>query len=128
MAYFISRFLIVIRQSICNHERFTLPKDVGTVKGAMAEVKEIVKEKELDTNTVFLSKAKQDSAEMQSRAVIAEPEYKVHAVVPGRAWLKSTKGQIVTVAEGDSIGSYGKILVIDAPNSVVLTSSGIAFH
>ena len=65
---------------------------------------------------------------MQSQAAIAEPEYKVHAIIPDRAWLKSTKGQIVAVAEGDSIESYGRIIVIDAPNSVVLTSSGIAFH
>jgi hypothetical protein len=65
---------------------------------------------------------------MQSQAAIAEPEYKVHAIMSGRAWLKSTEGQIVSVAEGDSIESYGRIIVIDAPNSVVLTSSGIVFH
>lgn len=57
-----------------------------------------------------------------------DPEYVVHAVIPGRAWLKSCKGQILTVTEGETVGNYGKVLVIDAANSIVLTSSGIAFR
>lgn len=57
-----------------------------------------------------------------------EPEFVVHAVIPGRAWLKSCKGQIITVIEGETVGNYGKVLVIDAANSVVLTSSGVAFR
>lgn len=57
-----------------------------------------------------------------------EPEYMVHAVIPGRAWLKTSKGQIVTVTEGETVGNYGKVLVIDAANGVVLTNSGITFR
>jgi len=57
-----------------------------------------------------------------------EPEFVVHAVIPGRAWLKSSKGQIITLTEGETIGNYGKVLVIDAANGVVLTSSGITFR
>lgn len=57
-----------------------------------------------------------------------EPEYVVHAVIPGRAWLKTSKGQIITVTEGETVGNYGKILVIDAANGVVLTNSGITFR
>jgi hypothetical protein len=60
--------------------------------------------------------------------VMDEPEFVVHAVIPGRAWLKSSKGQIITLTEGEIIGNYGKILVIDAANGVVLTSSGVTFR
>lgn len=56
------------------------------------------------------------------------PEYIVHAVIPGRAWLKSTAGQIITVAEGDVLGDYGKIALIDAANNLVRTSSGVIFR
>ena len=56
------------------------------------------------------------------------PEYVVHAVIPGRAWLKSSSGQIITVAEGDSLGDYGKIALIDAANNIVRTSSGVVFR
>lgn len=106
----------------------TLSKDVGTVKSEVGQVREVLREDGLDINPTSLSKGKQGRTEKEGHIAIAEPEYTVHAVVPGRAWLKSSKGQIVTVAEGDSIGNYGKILVIDAANGVVLTSSGVAFR
>ncbi|HQY22476.1 MAG TPA: hypothetical protein PK389_01785 [Gammaproteobacteria bacterium] len=106
----------------------TLSKDVGTVKSEVGQVREVLREDGLDINPASLSKGRQGRLEKEGQVAIAEPEYTVHAVVPGRAWLKSSKGQIVTVAEGDSIGNYGKILVIDAANGVVLTSSGVAFR
>jgi hypothetical protein len=56
------------------------------------------------------------------------PAYVVHAVIPGRAWLKSRNGQIMTVTEGDTLGDYGKVLVIDAASGMVLTSSGNTFQ
>jgi len=56
------------------------------------------------------------------------PEYVVHAVIPGRAWLKSSEGQIITVTEGDTLDKYGTISIIDAANGVVLTSSGTSFR
>ena len=56
------------------------------------------------------------------------PEYVVHAVIPGRAWLKSSSGQIITVTEGDALGDYGKIALIDAANNIVRTSSGVVFR
>ena len=106
----------------------TLSKDVGTVKNEVGQVKAVLREDGLDINPSTLSKGKPGKSEKEGAIVLAEPEYTVHAVVPGRAWLKSSKGQIVTVAEGDSIAHYGKVLVIDAANGVVLTSSGVAFR
>ncbi len=52
----------------------------------------------------------------------------VHAIIPGRAWLKSKDGTTLTVTEGDSLERYGKVLVIDASNGVVITSSGITLR
>ena len=51
--------------------------------------------------------------------------YIIHAVIPGRAWLKSESGQIITVAEGDFLGDYGKIIEINLANYFVKTSSGV---
>lgn len=56
------------------------------------------------------------------------PEYIVHAIVPGRVWLKSIEGQILSLTEGESLGDYGKIVMIDANNQIVLTSSGVTFR
>lgn len=53
------------------------------------------------------------------------PQVTVHAIIPGRAWLKGKEGRILTVIEGDSIEGYGKVLAIDPHNGWVITSSGI---
>lgn len=115
------------RLSALTNTTTMLSKDVGAVKSEVGQVKEVLKEDGLDINSDTSSQRSGPQAK-SDRIAIEEPEYTVHAVVPGRAWLKSSKGQIVTVAEGDSIGDYGKILVIDAANGVVLTSSGVAFR
>jgi len=55
------------------------------------------------------------------------PPYVVHAIIPGRAWLKGPDGQILTITEGDTLGDFGKVLVIDAASGMVLTQSGVTF-
>ena len=105
----------------------SLSKDVGTVRSEMGHVKQVLRDDGLDVS-LNASVQKKKPETTGGNIALEEPEYTVHAVIPGRAWLKSSKGQIVTVAEGDTIGNYGKVLVIDAANGVVLTSSGIAFR
>lgn len=51
-------------------------------------------------------------------------KYYIKAVVPGRAWLVMPNGHTVSVAEGDRLPGYGKIVAISAVNSTVTTSSG----
>lgn len=104
----------------------SLSKDMGDVKKEVTHVKKVLKEDGLYESPDMLSHS--PSEVEAGRVIMEEPEYKVHAIIPGRAWLKSSKGQIVTVAEGDALGNYGKVLVIDAGNGIVLTSSGIAFR
>jgi archaellum component FlaC len=106
--------------------------EMGTVRSEVGHVKQVLREDGLDMNlsaiaTPAQSKKKQ-TIPVEGTITLEEPEYVVHAVIPGRAWLKSSKGQIITVTEGETLGNYGKILVIDAANGVVLTSSGIAFR
>jgi len=105
----------------------SLSKDVGTVRSEVGQVKQVLKEDGLDINLAAISTKKGNSS-ANDRITVDEPEYVVHAVIPGRAWLKSSKGQIITVAEGEKLDDYGKVLVIDAANGIVLTSSGIAFR
>jgi hypothetical protein len=51
----------------------------------------------------------------------SEPKaaYTVQAIIPGRAWLKSEGGETVTVAEGDTLKGYGRIMKIDPYDGVV---------
>ncbi len=115
------------RLSTLSHTTSTLSQDVGGVKRDVSQVQESLKDEGLDRPPVLRSN-QQEAMNAQQPIDIENPEYQVHAVIPGRAWLKSTKGTITTVAEGDSLGNYGKVLVIDAAHGLVLTSSGVTFR
>jgi len=52
----------------------------------------------------------------------------IHAIIPGRAWLRTQSGKTVSVTEGDMLGEYGKVLKIDAPTGSVITSSGVTIR
>ena len=96
-----------------------------TVEGLsqdLVNVKKVITDEDLD----LTSNAGRQSTDQP--LIYSAPEYIVHAIIPGRAWLKSTSGQIITVTEGDTMGDYGKVAVIDAANSLVRTSSGISFR
>lgn len=51
-------------------------------------------------------------------------QYRLQAVIPGRAWLISSAGDTLTVREGTRIARYGVVRYIDAKRGRVLTSSG----
>lgn len=112
------------RLSTLTNTTSTLSKEVGTVRSEMGHIREV---DVLELNPSAVAPHRKKGAG-DGKISIEDPEYILHAVIPGRAWLKSAKGQILTVTEGDTVGNYGKILVIDAANGVVLTSSGITFR
>jgi hypothetical protein len=50
--------------------------------------------------------------------------YNVQAIIPGRAWLKSDNGETVTVAEGDILKNYGRVMKIDPYDGIVQIDTG----
>lgn len=50
--------------------------------------------------------------------------YTLKAIVPGRAWIKSSTGQSQTVRMGDRLPQYGTVINVNPDQGVVLTSSG----
>lgn len=103
-----------------------LTETVDGLAQDLNNVKKIMTDEDVDltsTSSVKLSNKSKPSALKDSA-----PDYSVHAIIPGRAWLKSASGQIITVTEGDKVGDYGTIAVIDAANGLVRTSSGITFR
>lgn len=61
---------------------------------------------------------------LPAKPVIKRDTYYVIAIVPGRAWLKSSKGVTITVGEGKEIPGYGKVMGIDTDSGHVIMSSG----
>lgn len=109
----------------------SLSKDLGHVKSEVGRYKPsnpIENFDRMDEEIVAVSSAPRKRPAAPGCPVPEDPEYTVHAAIPGRAWLKTSKGQIITVTEGETVGNYGKVLVIDAANGVVLTNSGITFR
>lgn len=95
----------------------------NTIDTLSANVKKYTQDEDLD----LIANIKPSEPDLFSSNTNT-PEYVVHAVIPGRAWLKASSGQIITIAEGDSLGDYGKIALIDAVNNLVRTSSGVIFR
>jgi hypothetical protein len=64
--------------------------------------------------------------QMMARPTASMPKsiYTVQAIIPGRAWLKNDNGETVTVAEGDILRNYGKIMKIDPYDGVVQIDVG----
>ena len=48
----------------------------------------------------------------------------IHAIIPGRVWLRDQNNRIFSAVPGDDIQGYGKVLSIDPRAGTVMTSSG----
>ena len=50
--------------------------------------------------------------------------YSIQAIIPGRAWLISNKGDTITVVEGTMIPRYGRVSIIDPQQGQITLASG----
>lgn len=111
--------------SAMDNRVLSLTETVDALSQDLTNVKRIIIEEDLDLTgaaTVKFSNQKPSKPISSSSTT-----YTVHAIIPGRAWLKSSTGQIITVREGDKVGDFGTVAVIDSANGLVRTSSGITF-
>lgn len=60
----------------------------------------------------------------KSTAARQKTKYYLQAMVPGRAWLVSSRGAMTTVKVGDAVPGYGEVVSIDPNLSAVTTSTG----
>ena len=120
----LSSLLTTINQNIgtIDARMLGLTETVDSITQDVSNVKKVLAEEDLD----LASTSTKASADTQ--LTYKPPGYSIHAIIPGRAWLKSSSGQIITIAEGDVIGDYGTVAVIDAANNIVRTSSGVSFR
>lgn len=51
-------------------------------------------------------------------------EYRIRAVISGRAWLEDGQGNNVTVKVGDNLPTYGRVTKIKPVEGIIETSSG----
>lgn len=100
-----------------------LTETVDALSQDLSNVKKVMVDEDMDLASPGTIKFTNKKTAQPINA--ASASYTVHAIIPGRAWLKSSSGQIITVTEGDKIGDYGTVAAIDSANGIVRTSSGI---
>lgn len=98
----------------------------ATINEFGSQVSKLTEVQEQKQERVKAQRAKQVQEEKKKQQ--AAPTMSLHAIIPGRAWLRSDDGQITSVTEGDTVGRYGKVLRIDANEGVVVTSSGVVLR
>lgn len=64
---------------------------------------------------------------MQAKSMIPVPMI-VQAAIPGRAWLLSESGELISVARGDDVPGYGRVMNIDPVAGTVTMSSETVFR
>jgi hypothetical protein len=64
---------------------------------------------------------------MQAKSMIPIPMV-VQAAIPGRAWLLSESGELISVARGDDVPGYGRVMNIDPVAGTVTMSSETVFR
>jgi len=65
----------------------------------------------------------QEKKETDVKAEVLQ-DYKIRAVISGRAWIEDKSGNNVTVKVGDNIPTYGRVTKIKPVEGMIETSSG----
>mgnify|MGYP001178860183 CR=1 FL=1 len=79
------------------------------------------------TDQKELENTKRVQVKSKTKKVISAPtiRYVLHAIIPGRAWIEGPDRILHTVAKGDQLPGYGRVLSIDSSQGIIKTSSGI---
>lgn len=68
--------------------------------------------------------AKTQVSSTEKKQVEVKQDYKIRAVISGRAWIEDKAGNNITVKVGDAIPTYGRVTKIMPVEGIVETSSG----
>lgn len=97
------------------------------IRGFQKDIKGLKSDLHTQIKATEMAKKKKMQGHTQPE-IFTSPKMVVHAIIPGRAWIKTQDGHVMTITEGDNLDTYGKVLVIDASTGVVITSSGVTLR
>ena len=111
-----------------------LKRQVESIKRQNADFR--VQLKQMDNKIDILTKAVERSSQQISQVIKTQEvkstdkkealkqDYKIRAVISGRAWIEDKAGNNITVKVGDTIPTYGRVTKIMPVEGIVETSSG----
>lgn len=112
----VDRSLSLIQQDIS--------KLTQVLKALTEQVNELQAAKQVSNAEAANRARKAGQAAATSKTPHPSQTMTIHAIIPGRVWLRTQDGKTISASEGDMLSQYGKVLKIDAATGTVLTSSG----
>ncbi|MDF1796612.1 MAG: hypothetical protein P1U63_08770 [Coxiellaceae bacterium] len=104
-----------------------LQNSIDGVANSRGNVNEAIAQLALQVKQLAAEIKKRPTA--QVKTVVSVPRiapvvYYLRAIVPGRAWIYGTNKRTASIMVGDRVKQYGRVLAINAPEGMVVTSSG----
>ncbi len=81
-------------------------------------------EKRLEKIESYIAQDLESLSQIDKVKINLTPEYHVHAIIPGRAWIRNHQNVIISVTEGQEIPDLGKIVTIDSKQGIIILSNG----
>lgn len=123
----VDKTLTALQQDIVKMTKIlkTLTEDVNELQSARQAYKS---QQAAQARRKGLQEASAATRSSSQRGPQVSQSMTIHAIIPGRAWIRTQDGKTLSVAEGDMLGEYGKVLKIDAPTGTVVTTSGVTIR
>lgn len=101
-----------------------LETTVGKMDNTLTRIDNRLKKPQRAQRNVVKKRMVKKNKKVRRAAPVRRDLVGLKAVVPGRAWVQTSSGQMMSVRVGDSIYGLGRVKAIDAPAGKVVTSSG----
>lgn len=78
-------------------------------------------------NTTLLTQSTvsgKDQHLSNAKAVSIKQHYSLNAIIHGRAWVQNQNGRLMSVAVGDSLRDFGRVVLIDTDKQMVESDTG----
>ena len=122
------------KTSKTDEELDALKRQVASINRQNADFRTQLKQldNKIDALTISVERSAQQLSKVAKTQVSAAAEkkvevkqdYKIRAVISGRAWIEDKSGNNITVKVGDAIPTYGRVTKIMPVEGIVETSSG----
>lgn len=103
-----------------NRQNIDLRNRMDKIDSNLSTLTKMVERSSMQISALVKTQEKENKKETKE----ALQEFRIRAIISGRAWLEDGQGNNITVKVGDNLPTYGRIVKIKPVEGVVETSSG----
>lgn len=129
-AGFDQKLNLLAQQTESNKQQFsTLNEKIGEIQTNLNDVSKTIDTltqavQALAKETLQRTPAAVKQQKGAEKAIKFKVSYHIKAIVPGRVWLESSRGETLSLKVGDPLNGYGKVVAISPNQGLVVTSTG----